>query len=366
MVTSAGLSGTLLHTKFTEGVIRALPHETPRLRLRHLREADLQHFQTYRSDAELGRYQGWVPMDDSAALAFLKDMAGSAFCPPGAWCQLCIAELGDDGLIGDIGIHLQADGSAAEIGFTLARHAQGRGLALEAVQAAIDLVFAHTAAARVVGITDARNSASVRLLERAGMRRFTTLDAVFRDEACVEHHHVRHRHGLAEPLLRAATAQDAEAVARVLIDARRELMPYAPSAHADDDVRQWVRETLIPAGGVTVALTDAAVAGVLALRSPKDAAWIDQLCVHPTQAARGIGRALLAHALATLPGTVELWTFQANVHARAFYERHGFVAARFTDGADNEERCPDVLYRLQRGEPAALPAAVPTALPSTP
>ena len=218
----------------------ALPHETPRLRLRRLREADLPSFQAYRNDAELGRYQGWLPMDDSAALAFLQAMAGSAFCPPGAWCQLGIAERGDDGLIGDIGIHLQADGGAAEIGFTLARHAQGRGLALEAVQAAINLVFAHTAAARVVGITDARNSASVRLLERAGMRRFTTLDAVFRGETCVEHHHVRHRHGLAAPLLRAATIEDAEAVARVLIDARRELMPYAPSAHTDDEVRQCV------------------------------------------------------------------------------------------------------------------------------
>ena len=339
----------------------ALPHETPRLRLRCLREADLPSFQAYRNDAELGRYQCWLPMDDSAALAFLQAMADSAFCPPGAWYQLGIAERDNDGLIGDIGIHLQADGSAAEIGFTLARHAQGRGLALEAVQAAIELVFAHTPAARVVGITDARNSASVRLLERAGLRRFCTLDAVFRGQACVEHHHVRHRHGLAALLLRAAAVEDAAGVAGVLIDARRELMPYAPSAHPDDGVRQWVRETLIPAGGVTVALTDGAVAGVLALQHGKDAAWIDQLCVHPTQAARGIGRALLAHALATLPGPVQLWTFQANLHARAFYERHGFVAARFTDGADNEERCPDVLYRLQRGASTALPTAIPSA-----
>ena len=32
----------------------------------------------------------------------------------------------------------------------------------------------------------------------------------------------------------------------VLIDARRELMPFAPSAHSDDDVRQWVRQVLLP------------------------------------------------------------------------------------------------------------------------
>ncbi len=35
---------------------------------------------------------------------------------------------------------------------------------------------------------------------------------------------------------------------------------------------------------------------------------------------------------------------QRNNRARAFYERHGFRVARMTDGADNEEREPDILY----------------------
>ena len=33
-----------------------------------------------------------------------------------------------------------------------------------------------------------------------------------------------------------------------------------------------------------------------------------------------------------------------NAPARTFFERHGFHAARLTDGADNEEHEPDVLY----------------------
>ncbi len=335
----------------------ALPHDTPRLRLRRLAAQDLAPFQAYRSDAELGRYQSWLPLADSAALAFLQQMANSAFCPRGAWFQLGIAERDRDKLIGDIGIHLQADGSAAEIGFTLARSAQGRGLGLEAVAAAIELVFAHTSAARVVGITDARNNASVRLLERAGLRRFATLDAVFRGQACVEHHHVRHRHGLAITTLRAATAADAAGVARVLIESRRQLMPFAPSAHTDDEDRGWVRDTLVPSGTVTVAVADGAVAGVLALSAQAGVCWIDQLSVHPTQVARGIGRRLLMHALATLKQPVQLYTFQANHHARAFYERHGFHAVAFSDGAGNEEHCPDVLYRWQPAPAAALPSA---------
>jgi RimJ/RimL family protein N-acetyltransferase len=55
------------------------------------------------------------------------------------------------------------------------------------VQAAIGLVFDHTAAVRVIGITDARNHASIRLLQRIGMQRVETRDAVFRGEPCTEH-----------------------------------------------------------------------------------------------------------------------------------------------------------------------------------
>ena len=336
---------------------------TPRLRLRRLGAGDLLAFQAYRGDPGLGRYQGWQAMDEAAALAFLRDMAGCAFCAPGSWFQLAIARRDDDGLVGDIGIHLHTDGRGAEIGFTLARAAQGQGLASEAVHAAVDLIWAHTAAERVLGITDTRNAASLRLLRRVGLRPFSTLAVVFRGEACEEQFFVRYRDYSPPPALRPAVAADAPEVARVLIDSRRELMPFAPSAHSDDEVRAWVREVLIPGGGVTVVCFGGSVAGVLAVslkdsmkvtpNDPQnDAAWIEQLSVHPTQVARGTGRALLAHALATLPRPLQLYTFQANRHARDFYERHGFAAVAFGDGAGNEERCPDVLYRLDAPGPA--------------
>lgn len=323
-----------------------LPVLTPRLRLRRLAASDLQAFQAYRGDPELGRYQGWQTMDDAAALAFLLDVAVCAFCAPGSWFQLGIARREDDRLVGDIGIHLHADGRSAEIGFTLARAAQGRGLATEAVRAALDLVWAHTTAERVLGVTDTRNAASVRLLQRVGLRPFSTLQVVFRGEPCEEQFFVRYRDDCPAPRLRAAAAADAPEVARVLIDSRRELMPFAPSAHSDDEVRAWAREVLIPTGGVTVACFGGAVAGVLAVSQADGIAWIEQLCVHPANVARGAGSALLAHALATLPRPLQLYTFQANRHARDFYERHGFAAVAFSDGEDNEEHRPDVLYRL--------------------
>jgi ribosomal protein S18 acetylase RimI-like enzyme len=159
--------------------------------------------------------------------------------------------------------------------------------------------------------------------------------------------------------LRPATVADADAVAGVLCQSRRVLMPFVPQVHDDDDVRGWVGGTLLPGGGVTVAEVDAAVVGVLAVSQadlhPDGLAWIDQLYVHPAFVARGIGHALLQHALATLPRPVQLYTFQANARARGFYERRGFVAVALSDGRDNEERCPDVLYRLNGPASAAAP-----------
>jgi RimJ/RimL family protein N-acetyltransferase len=50
-------------------------------------------------------------------------------------------------------------------------------------------VFEHTAVQRVIAITDARNAPSIRLLERLGMTLMQSRAAVFRGEACIEHHY---------------------------------------------------------------------------------------------------------------------------------------------------------------------------------
>jgi GNAT superfamily N-acetyltransferase len=146
--------------------------------------------------------------------------------------------------------------------------------------------------------------------------------------------------------LRTATAEDAPRVAEVLLSSRKAFLPYACSARSDAEVQQWVREALIPAGGVTVACSGAAVVGVLATARESSVSWVNQLYIAPNHVGQGIGSRLLGHALASLALPVRLYTFQANTRARSFYERHGFKAVAFGDGSANEEHCPDVLYEL--------------------
>jgi aminoglycoside 6'-N-acetyltransferase len=169
-----------------------LPRLAPGVVLRRLRPSDLTAFQAYRTDADLGRYQGWSVMSDAQARAFLEEMNTMPLFPQGEWIQLGIAAPHDEAaLLGDMGLHLAEDArDHVEIGFTLSRAAQGRGLATAALRAAAQLVFESTAAERVLAITDVRNRASIGVLERAGMRRVEERQTLFRGEPCVEYVYV--------------------------------------------------------------------------------------------------------------------------------------------------------------------------------
>jgi ribosomal-protein-alanine N-acetyltransferase len=154
--------------------------------LRRLRASDLAAFHAYRSDPAVCRYQAWSPMSEAEASEFIAEMETAPLCQPGQWAQVAIARAEDDALVGDMGLLVAEDLGLAEIGFTLSTAARGRGYAAAAAAAAIQLLFELTAVPRVVGITDARNAASVRVLERVGMSRVEAREVVFKGEPCVE------------------------------------------------------------------------------------------------------------------------------------------------------------------------------------
>jgi GNAT superfamily N-acetyltransferase len=144
--------------------------------------------------------------------------------------------------------------------------------------------------------------------------------------------------------IRGARVLDVARVTRCYLAARRTLTDYAPLPHTDAEVMLWVRDTLLPGGGVTVALEAGTVVGFIAVAERDGATWVDQLWVHPSRMRRGIGSILLHLVLSRVAGPVRLHTFEPNRGARRFCERHGFHAVGFSDGSGSGSPCPDVLY----------------------
>lgn len=143
---------------------------------------------------------------------------------------------------------------------------------------------------------------------------------------------------------RRTTESDAGAVAEVYLRSRKEMVTCAPLAHSDESVRDWVRGQLIPRGNVTVVMLDGVIVGFVAISQTAACGWIDQLYVLPAYIRRGVGTALLDHARNALQPPIRLYTFQCNDVARHFYEHHGFKPLEYSDGSNNEENCPDILY----------------------
>ena len=113
---STGGVGRHGHRPVVEGAVDPLPWSSTRLTLRRLHTDDLPRFQAYRHDAEVGRYQGWNPVSDDEARAFLAEMSEAPFGRLGEWLQIGIADAADDLLLGDLGLFVAASRSEAEFG----------------------------------------------------------------------------------------------------------------------------------------------------------------------------------------------------------------------------------------------------------
>jgi ribosomal protein S18 acetylase RimI-like enzyme len=158
-------------------------------------------------------------------------------------------------------------------------------------------------------------------------------------------------------VLRPASVSDAEQVAAVYLASRAAFLAFAPVVHSAAEVRDWVASVLIPGGGVTVAVGRGSIGpivGMMSVSRQHGVGWIDQLYLLPSAVGHGLGTQLVEHAKKSLCSPIRLFTFQENVGARRFYERHGFRAIELSDGSNNEEHCPDILYEWVATEPHLL------------
>jgi aminoglycoside 6'-N-acetyltransferase len=144
-----------------------------RLVIRRFASGDAQALASYRSDAEVARYQDWeCPFPVSEAMKFIASLHERAPGTPGTWFQFAVGLAPSGTLIGDVGLRTsRSDSRQAELGFTLAAAHQGHGYATEAVRSVVQYAFLQLGMHRVMSRTDARNLPAQRLLERLRFRR---------------------------------------------------------------------------------------------------------------------------------------------------------------------------------------------------
>lgn len=110
--------------------------------------------------------------------------------------------------------------------------------------------------------------------------------------------------------------------------------------HTVEQHLYFLNEILTQENTVYLALLEKSesVVGMMAT----DGRFLNQLYIHNDYQRVGIGSKLLELAKELSAGKLQLYTFEINQGARAFYERHGFIA--IGRGSDNEENLPDILY----------------------
>lgn len=149
-------------------------------------------------------------------------------------------------------------------------------------------------------------------------------------------------------IFREATIDDAKRLAEIYLHSRKTELSYAPLAHSDDSVKEWIANSLIPSGGVTVAEENGGLKGFIAVSDDGTYGWIDHVYLEPAATGLGIGGKLIDRAKQTLRSPIRLYTFQQNEGARRFYQRHGFQEIVLSDGSLNQERIPDVLMEWRQ------------------
>jgi ribosomal-protein-alanine N-acetyltransferase len=149
--------------------------ETERLILRRFRKDDMHDVFEYASDPEVTRFvlfETHKSLDDTRVflnmiLARTLDSGILGFA----------VELKATGkVVGNCSIWLSDERSArAEVGYAINPAYRGQGIAPEALQAVIDLGFGTLGLNRIAGLAMLDNPASVRVMEKAGMRYEGTL-----------------------------------------------------------------------------------------------------------------------------------------------------------------------------------------------
>ncbi len=149
------------------------PYRTPRLLLRHFTPDDLAPFMAMHSDPEIVRYVPYPPLTRAQAEERLGSIATMTAIDDDAQnLRLAVVLSDTNEVIGDVSMWSSpTDRLQAQIGYVVDARFHGHGYATEAVSELLRIGFEEAGLHRITANADARNAASIRVMERIGMRR---------------------------------------------------------------------------------------------------------------------------------------------------------------------------------------------------
>ena len=149
------------------------PLRTQRLLLRPYAYGDVNGLYAYQRLPEVHRYLYTEPRTRAEVEAIVAERAGSAVLTETSKGITLVAEVAQTGeLVGDcMLLRRSQEHEQGEVGYVFNPAYHGRGYATEAVGALLRIGFEGLGMHRIAGRLDGRNTASARVLERAGLRR---------------------------------------------------------------------------------------------------------------------------------------------------------------------------------------------------
>ncbi len=152
-----------------------LPIRTARLSLREFVQSDLRAVYAYSSDPRVTRYLFFGPRDEDSTAEYLEGLLASQRERPRTRFELAVEENESGRVVGACDLSY-IERNVVDLGYMLGIDVWGKGLATEIALALVDAAFFDLRADRVISTVDVNNGASIRVLEKIGMR----WEAVFR------------------------------------------------------------------------------------------------------------------------------------------------------------------------------------------
>ncbi|MEA3133486.1 MAG: [ribosomal protein S5]-alanine N-acetyltransferase [Gammaproteobacteria bacterium] len=153
----------------------ALPIGTARLSLRDFVQSDFDAIYAYSSDPRVTKYLFFGPRDEAGTADYLEELLASPEEVPRTRFELAVQEIGSGRVIGACDLSL-IERNVVDLGYMLGVPDWGKGYATEIALALVDAAFFDLRADRIISTVDVNNQASMRVLEKIGMR----WEAVFR------------------------------------------------------------------------------------------------------------------------------------------------------------------------------------------